>query len=259
MASGGTEMRWRPPPTALEPLIYGHWEAGWDFADPPPPTQGVLRHPCVNLVAHPSRLEVWGVRLSRWTHDGGPVGRMAGTRFRPGAFAFFSRGPIRLLNNRNVTLEEALGDGAAAALQSVAFDRSVDAYLDFVEEFLTETCPPIDARYELIRVVTEAMRETPGEASVEGIAAAHDVSVRALQSAFRDYVGVGPKWVLKRYRMHEATERIATGDYHDAASLATELGYFDQAHFIRDFKEQVGLSPGAYERMCRTESPATPA
>lgn len=258
LARGGADLRWRPPAPSLEPLLYGHWEARWKFpgGEPPRPAE-VLRHPCVNLVAHPSHLEVWGIGLTRWAHDGALEGRMAGTRFRPGAFAFFSRGPVRLLNDRKVSLEEALGDAAASAIESVAFDRPVDAYFDFVEEFLMDASPLINARYELVRVVTESMRETPGEATVDEIARAHGVSVRALQSAFRDYVGVGPKWVLKRYRMHEAIERIATSGYDDAASLATELGYFDQAHFIRDFKEQVGLSPGAFERMSRMESETT--
>jgi AraC-like DNA-binding protein len=254
-ASGGADLRWRPPSPALEPFVYGHWEARWNFSEGEPPRPAeTLRHPCVNLVAHPSHLEVWGIGLTRWAHDGGLEGRMAGTRFRPGAFAFFSPGPVRLLNDRKVTLAEAFGEAAASAIESVAFDRPVDAYLDFVEEFLIDASPAIGARYELVRMVTESMRETPGEATVDEIARAHGVSVRALQSAFPDYVGVGPKWVLKRYRMHEAVERIATGGYDDAASLATDLGYFDQAHFIRDFKEQVGLSPGAFARMSRMES-----
>ena len=67
---------------------------------------------------------------------------------------------------------------------------------------------------------------------------------------FADFVGVGPKWVLKRYRMHEAAERIASGEAGDGASLALDLGYFDQSHFIRGFTAQIGLSPSAYERAC---------
>ena len=66
------------------------------------------------------------------------------------------------------------------------------------------------------------------------------VSQRTLQRAFADCVGVGPKWVLQRYRMHEAAERIAAGEPPDAAALAFDLGYFDQSHFIRDFTTQIG-------------------
>ena len=76
------------------------------------------------------------------------------------------------------------------------------------------------------------------------------MSARTLQRLFRRYVGVGPKWVLQRYRLHEAAERIADGYDGDWAALALDLGYFDQAHFIKDFKALVGCSPAEYAAAC---------
>jgi AraC-like DNA-binding protein len=78
------------------------------------------------------------------------------------------------------------------------------------------------------------------------LAARHAMSQRTLQRLFRRYVGVSPKWVLQRYRLHEAAERIAEGRDGDWAATALELGYFDQAHFIRDFKALIGASPAQY-------------
>jgi AraC-like DNA-binding protein len=69
-------------------------------------------------------------------------------------------------------------------------------------------------------------------------------SPRSLQRLFREYVGVSPKWVLQRLRLHEAAERMLEG--RDWAALALDLGYFDQAHFIHDFKAVTGRSPGEY-------------
>ena len=75
----------------------------------------------------------------------------------------------------------------------------------------------------------------------------HGLSERTLQRLFRRYVGVGPKWVLQRARLHDAVERLDTADGPvDLAALATELGWFDQAHFTRDFTALVGQSPAAY-------------
>jgi AraC-like DNA-binding protein len=71
---------------------------------------------------------------------------------------------------------------------------------------------------------------------------------RMLQRLFNEYVGVGPKWVINRYRLHEAIERLAGDPPKDWTQLALELGYFDQAHFIRDFKALVGRPPAAYVR-----------
>ena len=82
------------------------------------------------------------------------------------------------------------------------------------------------------------------------------LSARSLQRLFRRYVGVGPKWVLQRYRLHEAAERIADGEGGDWAAFALELGYFDQAHFIKDFKALVGCSPAEYAAICASVAAA---
>jgi AraC-like DNA-binding protein len=67
-----------------------------------------------------------------------------------------------------------------------------------------------------------------------------------MQRLFADYVGVSPKWVILRYRIHEALERAESEV--EWARLAADLGYSDQAHLVRDFTQTVGVSPTAYAR-----------
>ena len=81
---------------------------------------------------------------------------------------------------------------------------------------------------------------------VEDLVRHSGVGKRTLQRLFSEYVGVSPKWVINRYRLHEALERVAAGESVDWTSLAQDLGYFDQAHFIRDFKKLVGKTPTEY-------------
>jgi AraC-like DNA-binding protein len=52
--------------------------------------------------------------------------------------------------------------------------------------------------------------------------------------------------VIGRYRLHEAAARLKAGASPDLTALAQDLGYFDQAHFIRDFRRHVGESPGRF-------------
>ena len=89
------------------------------------------------------------------------------------------------------------------------------------------------------------MLEHPEITRVEHLCTHAGYSKRTLQRLFREYVGVTPKWVLDRIRLHEAAERMADGDA-DWASMALDLGYFDQAHFIKAFKAVVGRSPADY-------------
>jgi AraC-like DNA-binding protein len=83
---------------------------------------------------------------------------------------------------------------------------------------------------------------------VDRLAAQLGVSVRRLQRVFGEYVGVSPKWVIQRYRLLDAVRRVAAGGDVDWADLALELGFADQAHFIRAFKKLVGRPPADYAR-----------
>jgi AraC-like DNA-binding protein len=65
---------------------------------------------------------------------------------------------------------------------------------------------------------------------------------------FRRYVGASARWVIKRYRLYEALEQLGRGTPANLAAVAQNLGYYDQAHFINDFKKLVGCSPAQYAK-----------
>lgn len=176
-----------------------------------------------------------------------------GTKFRPGAFEPFAVVPMALLVDRALTLRDALGPAAASQLaDAVAAADGIAGRIAAVESFLRARRPPPDSARELVTSVVAAMLSSPPDVRVEQLAAAHGLSTRSLQRLFRRYVGVGPKWVLRRYRLHEATERIAAGECRDYGALALALGYADQSHFNRDFRALVGSSPAQYARACES-------
>ena len=90
------------------------------------------------------------------------------------------------------------------------------------------------------------MRQLPPSAHVEDITDINSIAPRTLQRLFRRYVGVSPKWALKRLRIHQAVEQITSHSPTDWTELALELGYYDHAHFARDFRLIVGQSPTQY-------------
>ena len=69
---------------------------------------------------------------------------------------------------------------------------------------------------------------------------------RTLQRLFDQYVGASARWVIKRYRIYEALQLLTAGRPPDWAAVAQDLGYYDQAHFINDFRHLVGCSPTEY-------------
>jgi AraC-like DNA-binding protein len=229
----------------------------WDLRGGPPFTQEILPHPCMNLVAEPGRIAVYGIPLGRSPHRLEGAGIAIGTKFRPGGAGGFLDRPASELNGRAVALGELFGAaGTGLERRLAALEGDEDEHIETVEAFLRERLPAPDPRYELVREVVEAMLVAEPGTTVAQLAEQHAVSPRTLQRAFADYVGVGPKWVLKRYRMHVAAELIAAGEAPDGATLALDLGYFDQPHFVRDFTAQIGVPPSVYERACAAAAAA---
>jgi AraC-like DNA-binding protein len=83
---------------------------------------------------------------------------------------------------------------------------------------------------------------------VDQIVREFQIGLRQLQRLSSEYVGVSPKWVIQRYRLLDAAERVNAGTAVNWVGLALDLGYADQAHFIRDFKRLVGRSPAEYAK-----------
>jgi AraC-like DNA-binding protein len=104
------------------------------------------------------------------------------------------------------------------------------------------------------RLAEQILKAGEGESeirSVQELARRSGMNQRSLQRLFQEYVGASPKWVIRRYRLHELVERLKAGDVVDGVQAALDLGYFDQAHLINDFRSIVGYSPTRYGRLLR--------
>jgi AraC-like DNA-binding protein len=215
----------------------------WDLRGREPYLQQTLPHPCVNMVLEPNYARVYGVETQRSGQLLRGRGRAVGTKFRPGAFRPFVDFDVAELTDTSVPIAELFGAVPAAEIAAV-------------EAFLRERLPERDPNVATIAAMARAMLANPAISRVEDLTREFGMSARTLQRLFRRYVGVGPKWVLQRYRLHEAAERIADGEGGDWAAFALELGYFDQAHFIKDFKALVGCSPTEYAALCASVAAA---
>ena len=103
----------------------------------------------------------------------------------------------------------------------------------------------VERRLTRARRVRFAVRAT-------ALAANEGVGVRLLQRRFADHVGLGPKTVIRRYRLYEAAERARRGAPPDWARLAAELGFSDQSHLTREFTAVIGVPPARYAALGRS-------
>ncbi len=238
----------RLPSPALAAWVEHHWFVGWNLEGLPDQAQHTLPHPNVHLVVEQGCARVYGIHAGRFTRVLQGRGQVFGIKFKPGGFQPFLGAPVSTLADRSVAAADCFGPAAEAFEAEVAACEEVDEMADAAERLLLTRLPPEDPQ---ARRTTELVARIAADLqlrSVEQLAAQEGMSPRALQRLFRHYVGVGPKWVINRYRMHEAVAQLQQGRPVAWAELALQLGYFDQAHFIRDFRRLVGQSPAAYER-----------
>jgi AraC-like DNA-binding protein len=238
------------PCEALTPYVHHFWAVEWDLRAPF--LAESLPHPSACLTVElgrrqeDARHEVAGVRTGRMRAVVEGAGRKFGITFRPAAFQHLLRAPMSSLTDRALPVATVLGrDGeawASALLDAPEFEES----LSMAEAFLATRVEPLSDDAASTRDITERAMRDPSLLRSADLATALDVDVRSLQRRFRHYVGVGPKWVIQRYRLHEAAEQLKAENPPPLADLAASLGYADQAHFTRDFKRVVGQSPGAF-------------
>jgi AraC-like DNA-binding protein len=239
--------RHAPSPEVAE-RVERHWIVRWDLRGRSPYTQEVLPHPCVNLVFAEGEGRVYGIVPAKFSRRLEGEGMALGTKFRAGAFAAFVDLPMNRLVGRSLSLTEAFGDDGGRLEAEVAGQGDLAEQVAVVERFIAQRMPGPDPGFDLVCAVVADMLASPPATKVDEVAGRHGLSARTLQRLFRRYIGVGPKWVLQRYRLHEAAERMAAGEAHDLTRLALELGYFDLAHFTRHFRRAVGRSPTAFVR-----------
>lgn len=235
------------PSVDLEPFVEHHWIARWDL--PEPEVAEVVPQPSVQMVLQAGTSEVLGLARHRLSRPLVGRGRMLGTKFRPGAFRPFLRHAVSSIAGKRLPLTAVFGPRAHALEARALRHESDHAAIAVVEDFLRSIQPCADAGMVLAGHIVARIAGDRGLTRVDQIAAQFDVSARALQRLFREYVGASPKRVILCHRLFEATDRVAREGKFDWAEVALELGFADQAHFIREFKKLVGRSPAEYARI----------
>jgi AraC-like DNA-binding protein len=220
------------PAGDLAPYVARYWMVEWDYAEPY--RQLIVPYPNVHLSFHEDSANLNGVSSGHVFQVLDGRKSVFGIAFRPGMFRPFLGRAVSTITDRVIPASEVFTGMPAGYTQSA------------VEEFLRANLPEPDPKAELAARIVERITAAPEIVRVDALAQEFDTTVRQLQRLFAEHVGVGPKWVIRRYRLHEVTEQMAKGSKIDWASLAADLGYADQAHFSRDFSRMFGETPSRY-------------
>lgn len=236
------------PTEDLSFFVEFYWTVSWDLRGQEPYIQEVLSHPCVHLAFENGQAQIFGVPTGKFTRILEDRGRAFSVKFKPGGFYPFANVPVSTFTDTTTSFQDVFGADVKPLEEAIFAQEDEDGMKRIVEAFLHGRRPARDENVESVNKIINAIIEHPEITRVDEIVSRFNLNKRRLQRLFQQYVGVSPKWVIKRYRLHEAAERLAGGKEVDWTRLALDLEYFDQAHFIKDFKAIVGKTPAEYAK-----------
>lgn len=250
-AKANFDLAYYPAASALEFFVEHYWILRWDLRGRSPHSQETLPSACVNLAVEPGNSGIVGVTTGKFKCMLSGAGRIFGVKFRPGAFYPFVQTAMTAFTDRHIPLAQVFGaDGVALEGDILALEADA-ALVAHMDAFLRSRLPQPDPMVITINTLIATIIADRSIVKVDDLCVHLAYSKRTIQRLFQQYVGVSPKWVIQRYRLYEAAELLETDSEIDSAHIAANLGYCDQAHFIKDFKLIVGKTPLAYAREVR--------
>jgi AraC-like DNA-binding protein len=166
-------------------------------------------------------------------------------RIFPFASALFFPNPVSDFTNHSIDLDDVLGAESTEFYDHLMCADSLEAKVGAFEAFLTRRLQQslrIPDKTALIRQICRDLQLAGETFQLRGMAASYGISGRYIQKLFLHHVGLTPRAFFNIGRFNKSLQLIQAQSA-SLTSIAYECGYFDQAHFIRDFKKYTGLTP----------------
>ncbi len=172
---------------------------------------------------------------------------VAGVAFRPGGVMPFMRMPMHEARDADVPLETLWGRSCTTLLRERLLETpGLDAKLDVLETSLREMWTRRKP-HPAVSFALATFDRRPATTTVAGVVNDIGLSAKRFIERFKSEVGVTPKRYCRIRRFQRAVALVNRGREIDWARVALDCGYFDQAHFIHDFRSFAGITPSGYQ------------
>lgn len=236
----------------LGDLVDRFWIPVWSL--PSPSTQSTLQHPVCLVVISNTYARFYGVARGRSSVTLEGDGWAVGVMLTPAAGRLLLGRSVATVTDRWIELAPMLGPGHGPLVQDVRRAMAADpsdpaahaSAIEATEQWLT-THLPVDEQGLLVNRLVDWLRDHPEVTRVSEVASAFGMTERSLQRLVEQRLGLTPKWLVQRRRLHDAVTALKAGAT-GLADMAADLGYTDQAHFTHDFRTVTGMTPGEFLR-----------
>jgi len=174
-----------------------------------------------------------------------PTGKVGifSVRFHPNGFLPFATIPIKEMENTAVPFGKVFGKAGSELEKMILRAESTSERIHRVEKFLLDRLSNNETIDRIVKSTIDTILEAKGQLSVDELAKQTQINRRQLERKFSSTVGLSPKQLSKTIRLQSTIRMLLNKKFTSLTALAYENDYYDQAHFIKDFKELTGFTP----------------
>ncbi|WP_027384011.1 helix-turn-helix transcriptional regulator [Epilithonimonas caeni] len=164
-------------------------------------------------------------------------------RFHPEGFLPFTTTPIKEMENTAVSLEKLFGKDGQEIGQQILNANSTAERIKLIEIFLLDRLTDLETVDRIVKSTVETIITANGQLPVDELSTLTQINRRQLLRKFSSAIGLSPKKLSMTIRLQTALKMLMNDQFSNLSELAYENEYYDQAHFIKEFKEFTGSTP----------------
>jgi AraC-like DNA-binding protein len=246
------------PSPELQPFVKCFWTLE-DGASDTPQRQRVVPDGCMEMIFHygdlykqyfedgssviQPRCFIFGQITSFIEIEPTGVSGIVSARFLPDGVSPFLDIRVSDLEDKAVSLEELFGEKGKLLEEKVLMATGNTERIRLIEEFLLFLLGNPNTIDTLTKACVDEIVQSQGQIGVIELADKMNVHRRSIERKFTSAIGMSPKQLSRVVRLQATLKMLQQQNFTSLTSLAYENGYYDQAHFIKDFKEFTGMSP----------------
>lgn len=174
------------------------------------------------------------------------ISGIVAARFLPGGLMPFLEIPVADLENKPVSMTELFGIKGKDLEESVISAANTEERIELIELFLLSLLTDPATIDVITKNCVDMIFQYRGQLGMTELAGKANIHRRNMERKFITAIGMRPKQLSRVVRLQAALKMLEQKKFTSLTALAYHSGYYDQAHFIKDFKEFTGISPKSF-------------
>lgn len=174
------------------------------------------------------------------------ISGIVSARFLPDGLTPFLSIPVSELQNKAVSIDKIFGKKGKLLEEKIVTATNNELRIKLLQDFLLSMLIDKKTIDTIAKNCTEVILQTRGQLDISALADKTNTNRRNLERRFITAIGLSPKQLSKVIRLQATLKMLEQKKFTSLTALAYENGYYDQAHFIKDFKEFTGMSPKSF-------------